>query len=236
MGNSVASRGTALISGASSAIGAVYADRLAKRGYDLILVARSRERLEEMAANIQKSTGRSVVPLIADLREKEGLWSVETVLRDDQSITMVVNNAGIGSAASVLDDWVDYTERMSGLNALTRRTCAIAPVFAIKGHGTIVNVSSVDGVAAEMLEGVYSASKSYVLRLGQSLQNELSGTGVRVQTVLPSKPLASFWDCIAVPKQAQMTADDLVDAALEGLDIGELVTIPRLRLEVATAS
>lgn len=227
--------GTALITGASSGIGAVYADRLARRGYDLILVARNEKRLKALANRLIAETGRSVSTIGADLNDKAALTKIENILREDKSITMLINNAGIGSVASVLDGNVDEMEAMINLNitALTRLTYAVAPVFASKGSGTIINISSVVGIAVEMLNGVYSASKSYVLSFGHALQRDLTSKGVRIQTVLPGGTITEFWDVAGYPKQKEsptmMTAEDLVDAALAGLDQGELVTIPTLQ-------
>jgi len=213
-------KGTALITGASAGIGAVYADRLAKRGYDLILVARNADRLKALASRLTAETGLS---------------KIESVLRDDKNITVLVNNAGVGSVASVLGGNVDEMEAMIDLNitALTRLTYAVAPVFASKGSGTIINISSAVGIAVELLNGVYSASKSYVLSFGHALQRDLADKGVRIQTVLPAATATEFWDVAGYAKQKEsastMTAEDLVDAALAGLDQGELVTIPTLQ-------
>lgn len=229
-----ASKGTALITGASTGIGAVYADRLAKRGYDLILVARNAERLNALANRLRADTGRSVHTIAADLNDDAALSRIEGILHDDENITMLVNNAGVGSVASILNGDVDAMEAMIGLNitALTRLTYAVAPVFAGKGTGTIINIGSVVGIAVELLNGVYSATKSYVLSFGHALQRDLADKGVRVQTVLPAATATEFWDVAGYAKQKEaattMTAEDLVDAALVGLDQGELVTIPTL--------
>jgi uncharacterized protein len=227
-------QGIALITGASAGIGAVYADRLAKRGYDLILVARNEARLTALAARIAAKTGRTVETVCADLNDKAALAKIETILRENPRITMLVNNAGVGSVASVLDSNVDTMEAMINLNinALTRLTYAVAPAFVGRKGGTIVNIGSVVGIAVELLNGVYSASKSYVLSFGHALQRDLADKGVRVQTVLPAATATEFWDVAGYAKQKEaastMTADDLVDAALAGLDQGELVTIPTL--------
>src|SRR5713226_4936753 len=135
------SKGTALITGASRGIGAVYADRLAKRGYDLILVARNEARLKELSARLTKETGRSVTPLRADLSDKADLAKVESMLRDNQAITMLVNNAGIGSITPLLNTEVDKTDEMIALNitAVTRLTYAAAPAFVARAGGTIIN-------------------------------------------------------------------------------------------------
>jgi short-subunit dehydrogenase len=229
------SKGTALITGASAGIGAVYADRLAKRGYNLILVARRADRLQGLASRLAAETGRSVKTIAADLNDKAGLSQVERVLRSDQSITVLVNNAGVGSVASVLDGKVDEMEAMIDLNitALTRLTYAVAPAFVARGKGTIINISSAVSIAAEALNGVYSATKSYVLSFGHVLQRDLAQKGIRVQTVLPAATATEFWDVAGYAKQKEsastMSAEDLVDAALVGLDQGELVTIPPLQ-------
>lgn len=227
-------KGIALITGASTGIGAIYADRLAKRGYDLILVARNQVRLKALADRLTAETGRSVETVSADLNDKAALAKVEAILRDNKGITMLVNNAGIGSVASVLNGDVDAMESMINLNitALTRLTYAVAPAFVAKGSGTIINIGSVVGIAVELLNGVYSASKSYVLSFGHALQRDLADKGVRVQSVLPAATATEFWDVAGYAKQKEaastMTAEVLVDAALVGLDQGELVTIPTL--------
>ena len=228
------SMGTALVTGASSGIGAVYADRLAKRGYDLILVARNEARLNAVADRLRGATGRQVTVLPADLNDRTSLAKVEAVLRGHPDITMLVNNAGIGSVASILQADVDTMTSMIDLNitALTRLTYAAAPAFVARGKGTIINISSVVAVAVEVLNGVYSASKSYVLSFGHSLQKDLGDKGVRVQTVLPGATATEFWDIAGYAPQKTsaitMSAEDCVDAALAGLDAGERVTIPGL--------
>ena len=230
----MSTKGTALVTGASTGIGAVYADRLAKRGYDVILVARNEQRLNAVAEKLRTETGRTVTVLPADLNDKASLAKVEAVLRDDTSITMLVNNAGVGSVASILQADVEKMEAMIELNitALTRLTYAAAPAFVDRGAGTIINIASVVGIAVEALNGVYSASKSYVLSFGHSLQKDLADRGVRVQTVLPGATATEFWDIAgyAPQKTAEITmsTEDCVDAALAGLDAGELVTIPGL--------
>jgi uncharacterized protein len=229
------SKGVAVVTGASTGIGAIYADRLAKRGYDLVLVARNEARLRALAERLTRETGRSIEPFKADLGRKDDLARLEARLRDDSSITMLVNNAGIGSVASILSANVDEMEAMIFLNitALTRLTYAIAPAFVKRGSGAIINISSVVGIAVEALNGVYSASKSYVLSFGHSLQKDLADKGVRIQTVLPGATATEFWDVAGYAAQKTspitMSAADLVDAALAGLDAGEFVTIPGLQ-------
>src|SRR5437899_3073797 len=229
------SKGVALITGASRGIGAVYADRLAKRGYDLILVARSEARLKALCARLTSETGRSVTPLPADLNDKADLAKVETTLRDDQTITMLVNNAGVGSVAPLLHADVEKMDDMIALNisALTRLTYAAAPAFVARGAGTIINIASVVGISPETLNGVYGATKPYVLALSHSLQHELADKGIRIQAVLPGATATELWDKAGLPLKdlpasIVMSPEDMVDAALVGLDQGELVTIPGL--------
>ena len=234
MSNS-ASKGTALITGASRGIGVVYADRLAKRGYDLVLVARSEAPLKVLAERLSSATGRSIAPIVADLNDKADLVKVETELRDDPSITMLVNNAGIASVAPLLDADIEKMEAMIALNitALTRLTYAAAPAFVRRGAGTIINIASVAGISPERLNGVYGATKAYVLALSHSLQHELADKGIRVQAVLPGATATDLWEIAGLPWQKLppsivMSTEDMVDAALVGLDQGELVTIPSL--------
>ena len=233
--NSIQARGTALITGASTGIGAIYADRLAKRGHDLILVARSKQRLISLARRIANDTGRKVDTVEADLTSAADLKRVEDILRTNAGISVLVNNAGVGAAAPLVESDVDKMEGMISLNvtALTRLTYAAAPAFVARGNGTIINISSMAAIAVEMLNGVYGGTKAFVLALTQSLVHELADKGIRVQAVLPGATATEFWDAAGkpvhqLPTQIVMSADDLVDAALAGLDLGETVTIPSL--------
>ena len=232
---STSSKGIALVTGASAGIGAIYADRLARRGYDLILVARSQARLDDVAKRVAGSTGRAVRTVAADLNDKADLKRIETILATDPGITMLVNNAGVGGVGPLLQSDVDTMEDMIDLNvtALTRLSYAAAPVFVARGGGTIINISSVVAVAPEVLNGVYGGSKAYVLAFSQSLHKELAEKNVRIQVVLPGATATNFWDAAGgsldhLPGNMVMQSDDLVDAALAGFDQGELVTIPSL--------
>lgn len=230
------SKGTALITGASRGIGAVYADRLAKRGYDLILVGRSEAPLKALATSLTSASGRQITTIVADLNNKTDLAKVEKKLRDDSSITMLVNNAGAGSVAPLLNADVEKMEEIIALNilALTRLTYAAAPAFVKRGSGTIINLSSVVGISPETLNGVYGATKAYVLAFSHSLQHELADKGIRIQAVLPGATATDMWEIAGLPWQKLppsmvMPVEDMVDAALAGLDQGELVTIPSLQ-------
>ncbi|AYR26680.1 SDR family NAD(P)-dependent oxidoreductase [Herbaspirillum rubrisubalbicans] len=233
-------RGTALITGASSGIGAVYADRLARQGYDLILVARNRERLNALAERISNDTRRTVEVLSADLGNAQSLAQVEDKLRSDASITLLVNNAGIGTHTPLLQSDVEHMTDMIALNvtAPTRLTYAAVPGFVARGRGAIINISSIVGVAPEILNGVYGGSKAFVLAFSQSLHHELADQGVQVQAVLPGATATDFWAIGGLPLEhldpaIVMPAEQMVDAALVGFERGELVTIPSLHDEDA---
>ncbi|WP_431320371.1 SDR family NAD(P)-dependent oxidoreductase [Rhizobium sp. YTU87027] len=228
-------KGTALVTGASSGIGAIYAQRLAKSGYDLILVARNAERLSELATKLTRETGRTIETIPADLGKKADLARVEAVLKSDRSITLLVNNAGVGGTAPLLASDVDKMQAMVDLNvtALMRLTYAAVPGFAARGGGAIINIASIVAIAPEVLNGVYGASKAFVLALSQSLKHELADKNIRIQAVLPGATATEFWGIAGtpvehLPTEIVMQAEDMVDAALAGFDQGEFATIPAL--------
>lgn len=226
----------ALITGASTGIGAVYADRLASRGYDVIIIARDAERLRANAARIRTASGREAEVIAADLTRPADRLRIEERLRADSTIEMLVNNAGLGALDPLLKSNVDDMEKVIDLNVTTvvRLSYAAAPGFVERGRGTIINISSVLALAPELFNGVYDASKSFVLAFTQSLHQELSGSGVRVQAVLPGATATDIWSDAgrpldSLPAEILMTAEDMVDAALAGLDADETVTIPPLQ-------
>lgn len=226
-------RGTALVTGASSGIGAIYADRLARRGFDLILVARSQVQLDGVAREISDATGRSIQVVAADLTKHDDVRRIETLLQSDGEITVLVSNAGVGAVAPLLQANVDDMETMIELNvtALTRLTYAAVPAFVARGHGTVINVGS--AIAPEFLNGVYGGTKAFVLAFSLSLFKELADSNVRIQAVLPGATATNFWDVAGgsldvLPSAMVMEPNELVDAALSGFDQGELVTIPSL--------
>lgn len=229
------SLGSAVVTGASNGIGAIYADRLARQGYDLILVARSGDRLERIAEAIRAQTGRSVETVVADLTAAADLDRVAALVAQDPRITMLVNNAGVGATAPLLHSDVKAMSAMIALNveALMRLTYAAVPAFVARDKGTIVNIASIVAITPETLNGVYGASKAFVLALSQSLRHELAGSNVHVQVVLPGATATDFWDTAGtpvdhLPTEIVMPAPALVDAALLGLSRREFVTIPSL--------
>lgn len=227
--------GTALITGASSGIGATYADRLAKRGYDLLLVARDKDRLETLAARLREATGVHVEVLKADLTEKADIAQVVDRLRNDPSITLLLNNAGVAANSTLAEADLNEADRLIQLNivALTHLASAAAGSFVNNGRGAILNVASVVALIPERFNAIYTASKAYVLSLTQSLHAEVSDKGVQVQAILPGATRTEIWeragmDLDAFPAEMVMSVDDMVDAALVGFDQQELVTIPSL--------
>jgi uncharacterized protein len=229
------SPGVALITGASTGIGSVYADRLARRGYDLVLVARNGKLLQTLATRIKNQTGRDVEVIAADLSDTKGLATVESKLRSDANITLLVNNAGVASAAPLADSDADQMSAMIALNvtALTRLTQAVIPGFIARKSGAIINIASIVALAPELLNGVYGGSKAFVLAFSQSLLHELGSKGIRVQAVLPGATRTPLWtlsgvDIDTVLPGNVMTAEDMVDASLVAFDNGEFATIPAL--------
>lgn len=233
--NSAKTLGTALVTGASSGIGAIYAERLATRGFDLLLVARDQERLEAAANKLRTAHGVQVEVLKADLTQKEDVLKLEQRLRSDSSISLLLNNAGVAADGLLANSDMEQLERLIQLNitTVTRLASAAASGFAKAGRGTIINIASVVALFPERFNATYSASKAYVLSLTQSLSAELEGTGVKVQAVLPGVTRTEIWersgiDASQIPAEMVMDAGEMVDAALSGLDQGELITIPSL--------
>ena len=226
---------TALITGASSGIGATYAERLARRGHDLVLVARDNARLEMLAARLRQETGVAIELLPADLTRRDDLVTVEARLRDDTAIGILINNAGIAQSGGFIDQSADSIERLMTLNttALTRLAAAVAPRLAEAGEGAIVNIGSVVGLAPELGMSVYGATKAFVLFLSQGLSLELAPKGVYVQAVLPAATRTEIWERAGIDINTLpevMDVGELVDAALVGFDRRESVTIPPLHV------
>jgi len=224
----------AVVTGASSGIGAVYADRLAARGYDLILVARRADRLETLSARILKTyAGTRVEVIAADLAKESDLVRIEKVLATNPAVRVLVNNAGLARLAPIGQAPVQQSLAQIALNitAVTRLTHAVLPALLSRNDGVIVNIASVLAIHSLPVSSVYSGTKAFVLNFSRGLQDELAGTGVKVQVVLPASTATEIWDASGLPLSALdqdtvMTAETLVDAALAGLDKGEAITWP----------
>ena len=220
----------ALVTGASTGIGKAYAQRLSRRGYGLVLVARDGARLEALAAEL----GHAEV-LVADLTQSADLARVEKKLESDPAISFFLNNAGIATVSPHLQTSVETIEKLIALNvtAATRLCLAAGRAFTAQKRGIIVNMASAVAVNPERFNAVYSASKAFVLALSQALTRELNENGVTIQTVLPGAVRTEIWeragtDISRLPPERVMELDEMVDAALKGLDMGERITIPSL--------
>lgn len=225
----------ALITGASSGIGAVYAERFAARGHDLILVARRGDALQALASRLAPH-GVNIQTVVADLSDAADLRRIEAILRDDTAVDTLINNAGVGGPGALAQSDVDAMERMVDLNvtAVMRLSYAAAPGFVARGKGTIINISSIVAIAPEVLNGVYGGSKAFVLAFSRSLAKELAPAGVQVQVVLPGATGTAFWETVGIPASALpeawvMAPETLVDAALQDLDAGRFASIPSLQ-------
>lgn len=233
-----ASRSAALITGASSGIGAVYADRLAARGYDLFLIARREARLHELATRLQAAYNIKVTTLRADLTQEADIRAVEALLSDTPAISVLVNNAGTAQIGSFLSHSAQAHQDIITLNitALTRLTLAALARFKAQDRGTIINIASVLALHASDTSALYSGTKGYVFNFTRGLQAEFADTGVRLQAVLPAATATEIWELSGVspenlPAGSVMKTEDLVDAALAGFDAGEAITIPPLHDE-----
>lgn len=222
-----------LITGASDGIGAIYADRLARRGHDLILVARRADKLETLAQQLTSQTGVAVEVISADLSHADDLARIENRLRTDDRIVGLVNNAGIAGETTLVEAEPSFLTGMINLNvlAVTRLTAAITPRLVAMGGGTIINMTSVTALMPEGFTALYPATKAFVLAFTEALQSELGTKGVRVQAVLPGITRTAIWtqeQLANIPADMVMEADEMVDAAMRGLDLGETITIPAL--------
>lgn len=219
---------TAFITGASSGIGAIYAERLAARGYDLILAARREDRLQALAGQLQARYAIRASIVKADLSEEQGIEAVEQRLQHDPAIDLFINNAGTAKMAGFLASTPREHQAIHTLNttALLRLSYAALAAFAPRGRGTLINIASI--LALHTLPGsaVYSASKAWVLSFTRGLQDEFADSGVRIQAVLPAATATDLWPTSgvaldALPTGTVMTTEDLVDAALRGLEMGK---------------
>ncbi|HEY4372270.1 MAG TPA: SDR family oxidoreductase [Burkholderiales bacterium] len=224
---------TALITGASTGIGATYAERLARRGHDLVLVARDIKRLEELAKRLRVETGVAVDLLPADLTRAEDLAKVEARLREDAKIGLLVNNAGMAAHGSYASPDLQGWQSLIALNitALTRLTGAVLPRYLEQGGGDIINIASVLAFAPEMPLGPYAATKSFVVTLTQGINAEVGARGVYAQAVLPAATRTEIWERSGRDVNSLagvMEVGEMVDAALVGYDRRETITLPSL--------
>jgi len=229
------SKGTAVITGATGGVGALYAAGLAERGYDLLLVGRGQQALDAVAAAATQKTNVKVNTIVANLAEPADIARVEARLSSDPAITALINNAGAATFspfATLSTEALNETIAVN-ITALTRLTRAVLPGFLARGAGSIVNIASVLAFHPWPEFGAYSAAKAYVVSFSQALQGEVAGKGVLVQVVTPPAADTGFWNKAGLPVSnlpagAVMKPRDLVDAALKGLDRGEQWVFPSL--------
>jgi uncharacterized protein len=225
--------GTAVITGASSGLGEVFADRLAKRGYNLKLVARRKDRLDAIADKLQSKYGVKVTNLIADLGSATDLENVVNNLKADKSITLLINNAGTATLSSITTTSVAQQKAMVDVNitALMLLSNAVLPHFIENNEGILINIASVLGFYSLPVSAVYSGTKGFVVQYTRGLQEEFKETNIKVQLVNPATTATEIWEVGGIPlsvldQSTIMTTEDCVDAALAGLDQGELTTHP----------
>ena len=228
---------TALITGGTAGIGRAFADRFAALGYDLVLVARDRERLEATAGQLRDASGVQVQTLSADLATGEGCAAVRDRLeQQERPVDILVNNAGFALGHSFRRGSLADEERLLDVHvrAVLRLTHAALPGMVVRGKGSVINVAS---VAAFMPRGTYSAAKAWVVSFSESVAAELNGTGVRCMALCPGFTHTEFHDRAAIdesqiPGWMWLNAPDVVDAAIDDLRKGLTVSVPAAKYKL----
>jgi short-subunit dehydrogenase len=234
-------RPRALATGASSGIGNAFAERFAKDGFDLILAARRRDRLEELARHLQEKYLVNVEVLVADLSKPDSLRTIEQRVAEDSALEMFVNNAGFGGYMPFVELDPDKAEELINLKvlAVTRLTRAALPGMISRGRGSIINISSKLAFSGSMgsaqlpKRATYAGANAFINTFLQLVQSELEGTGVQVQALCPGVVATEFHshvgtDTSRFPAAVVMKPEDLVEASLAGLKLGEVICVPAL--------
>jgi len=231
-------RPLALVTGASSGIGATFAHKLAARGYDLVLVARRQDRLEEAARAIEAAHPVRAEVLPADLTSDADLHAVEARIAAAPNLEMLVNDAGFGTTGYFFSVPLESQDRMHRLQVIApmRLTHAALAVMVPRARGSIINVSSVSGFGQTPGSVSYSATKTWMTSFTEGLHIELKSAGspVRMQALCPGFTLSEFHDVLhfdrsAIPAGMWMKADDVVETSLRALDRGQVVVVPSWR-------
>lgn len=236
-----AQRPHALVTGASSGIGAAFAERLAQDGYDLTIVARRRDRLGALAERLQANHRVNVEVMVADLSQPNEIRSVEKRVAEDSALELLVNNAGFGGYMSFVELEPDKAEELINLKvlAVTRLTRAALPGMIARGRGSIINVSSRLAFTGSMgssqlpKRATYAGANAFINTFSQLLQSELEGTGVQVQALCPGVVQTEFHEQVGIdpsryPATIVMKPEDVVQASLAGLKLGEVICVPAM--------
>ncbi len=228
---------TALITGASGGIGATFAKQLAAKGYDLVLVARREELLATIADQLQREYGIQARVLPADLSKTADIERVSNEISQLQELEILVNNAGFGTQGRFFQVPFEKHQEMLQVHvmAATRLAYAALQIFTAKGHGAIINMSSLSAFVPFPGSVNYHATKAYLVALSEGLQSELRGTGIIVQALCPGFTYSNFHDTpelndfrrTALPSIAWGSADQVVETSLKALEAGRLIVIPR---------
>ena len=234
-------RPRALVTGASSGIGAAFAERLARDHFDLILVARRRDRLAALAQKLQSEHHVSVEVLAADLAKHTDLLMVENRIAEEANLEMLINNAGFGAYMPFTSLDPNRAEELINVKvlAVTRLTRAALPGMIARKHGSIINVSSRLAFSGPVTmptmpkRATYAATNAYINAFTQILSEELKDTGVKIQALCPGMIKTEFHliqgtDPSRLPANLFMEVEDLVNASLKGLELGEVICIPAL--------
>jgi short-subunit dehydrogenase len=235
------SRPTAVITGPTAGIGRSFATQLASSGYDLVLVSRTRERLEKLAAELRERYGVEVEVIVADLGDRDQLAAVEARVSDAaRPVDLLVNNAGFGLKHAFLDNTIEQEQYLLDVlvTAVLRLTRAALEPMVDRGSGAIVNVSSVAGY---LPRGTYSAAKAYVTSLSEWADLTYRHRGVRVMALLPGFTRTEFHERIDVSRDSApawmwLDADRLVRDALHDLERGRRVSVPSKRYKALSAA
>ena len=236
----------ALITGASSGIGATFAHRLAAQGYDLILVARREERLIQLAAELQQQFNVRVETIVADLSSAADIERLERRIAQLPAIALLVNNAGFGVPGKFAETRLNKTMSMVDVHivASTRLSYAALPAMIVRGTGGIINVASIGGFIPRPQDAVYCATKAYLIAFSEALQGELAGTGVQVQALCPGFVPTEFLDSTEykqlaiqtkIPKWLWTPVEQTVDESLRTLKHAKVICIPGFRNRVIVA-
>jgi short-subunit dehydrogenase len=231
----------ALVTGASSGLGQAFAERLAQDGYNLIIVARRGDRLESLSEQLQIKCQANLEVLVADLSKPDGVHAIERRIAQDAELEVLINNAGFGGYMPFLELDPDKAEELIHLKvlAITRLTRAALPNMVERGRGAIINVSSRLAFSGSMgssqlpRRATYAGANAFINMFSQLLQSELEGTGVQVQALCPGVVATEFHEQVGIdpnryPAAIVMKPEEVVQASLIGLKLGEAICVPAL--------